>query len=213
MVTLRVEADGAATLDGAAADPLEPALRALLGEPGARLRLETTAERLADELDRLRRLGFAEVIVVAPVPAALGGGAPLAAAPASTGDAAVADVAPPPPAPLPEVTVRNVGLHIGGGPNDDATKKQFREALGARMDDFRACYRLVARPSEGGVFGADLYIMREGGFPEIRDHRTGMGGVEFRQCVLDVFASTTFAPPTTGPTVISYSLRFSVEGR
>ena len=119
-----------------------------------------------------------------------------------------------PPAPpgrsLPEVKVENVGLHVGGGPNDDATKKPFLAAIEGRFDDFRACYAKVEEPEKGGTFGVDLHIGREGGKPKVEQPRTGMKGNEFRACVLEVFESVEFDKPKKGPTVISYSIKYSL---
>ena len=52
---------------------------------------------------------------------------------------------------MPEVAVENVGLHIGGGPNDDASKAPFRNAIAARFADFRRCYTKVSQPGKGGT--------------------------------------------------------------
>jgi len=134
----------------------------------------------------------------------------------ATGAAEAADGGAGPPEgaePLPEVTVENVGLHIGGGPNDEASKAPFKRAIETHFDEFRRCYTKVSEPGSGGVFGVDLRIGRDGGRPEIRDARTGMGGTEFRDCVRGVFAQVEFDKPARGPTVISYSIKFSVGGR
>mgnify|MGYP007065679837 CR=1 FL=1 len=117
------------------------------------------------------------------------------------------------PGSLPEVRVENVGLHIGGGPDDDAAEAPYREAIAAHFADFRRCYTRIATPGKGGVFGVDLRIGRKGGRPRMEQVRTGMAGKEFRDCVRGVFSQVEFAPPQRGPTVISYSLRFTVGGR
>jgi len=121
------------------------------------------------------------------------------------------DTPPDPTRSLPEVTVRNVGLHIGGGSNDAASKEPFQRAIAARFEAFLSCYRQVAEPEKGGVFGVDLFIKREGGEPEVRQPRTSMQGEAFRACVADVFESVVFDRPARGPTVISYSLKFEVR--
>ncbi|HEY6725053.1 MAG TPA: hypothetical protein VI197_13545 [Polyangiaceae bacterium] len=121
------------------------------------------------------------------------------------------DTPPDPARSLPEVTVRNVGLHIGGGSNDAASKEPFQRAVAARFESFLTCYRQVAEPQKGGVFGVDLFIKREGGGPEVRQPRTSMQGEAFRACVVDVFESVAFERPAKGPTVISYSLKFEVR--
>lgn len=118
----------------------------------------------------------------------------------------------PPAESLPEVRVTNVGLHVGGGPNDAASKAPFQDAVAAHFDDFRRCYALVGEPGSEGVFGVDLRIPREGGQAAVQASRTGMKGGPFRACVLDVFSRVRFSRPARGPTVISYSLRYSVGG-
>jgi hypothetical protein len=108
---------------------------------------------------------------------------------------------------LPELIVENVGLHIGGGPNDAANKLPFERAIEKQFSAFRRCYLAVERPAQGGTFGVDLFIGAAGGPPEVRDARTGMSGATFRACVRDAFTKVAFEPPRK-PTVISYSLRF-----
>jgi hypothetical protein len=112
---------------------------------------------------------------------------------------------------LPEVVVENVGFHIGGGPNDDATKEPFKRAIEPHFAELLRCYRQVSEPEKGGTFWVDLFVDREGGAPEVRQPRTGMGGAEFRDCVVDVFRSVEFERPKLGPTVFSYSIRFTVR--
>jgi hypothetical protein len=112
---------------------------------------------------------------------------------------------------LPEIVVENVGLHIGGGANDDAGREPFKAAIRPHFSRFLRCYRLVEVPMKGGTFGVDLFIGREGGKPDVRQPRTGMAGPEFRRCMLDTFESIEFGRPERGPTVISYSLRFVVR--
>ena len=156
----------------------------------------------------LRKIGTEHIVVrfeeAAPAPAAGGGG----------GIAASTEPVPPPPpgaGSLPEVQITNVGLHVGGGPNDEATKAPFQSAVAHHFDELRGCYRLVDKPERGGVFGVDLRIPGQGGKPAIQAKRTAMGGEEFRQCVLDVFGQVEFARPPRGPTVISYSVRFALD--
>ena len=52
---------------------------------------------------------------------------------------------PPPPqeAPLPAVKVSNIGMHIGGGPNDDVTKDPIRRSVQPHFDAFRRCFAQV----------------------------------------------------------------------
>jgi hypothetical protein len=124
--------------------------------------------------------------------------------------------APPPAAAaggaMPELAVRTVGMHIGGGPNDDQTKAFFRKRVEERFDDFRRCYPLVTEPGKGGTFGADLAIGREGGKPKVKQPRTALG-TAFQECMVGAFSRVDFPKPPRGPTVISYSVRFTVGGK
>lgn len=135
-------------------------------------------------------------------------------APVASGSEA-AGPPPEPPAgaePLPEVRLRNVGLHVGGGSNDETEKEPFKRAIESRFDEFLRCYRMVQEPEKGGTFGVDLFIGRAGGKPDVRQPRTAMGGTEFRECMVTAFSSVSFERPKAGPTVISYSLRFELSG-
>lgn len=132
--------------------------------------------------------------------------APGSPAPDADGDAPEAE--PPSGASLPEVKIENVGLHIGGGSNDPASKEPFQRALAARFDDLRACYRLIEEP-KSGTFGVDLHIPRGGGRPRVEQPRTALRGDAFRACVIRAFEATEFEK-TKLPIVISYSVRFSI---
>ena len=112
--------------------------------------------------------------------------------------------------PLPELKVENIGLHVGGGPNDADTKAPFLRAIAERFPAFMDCYRKNEDPAKGGRFGIDLHIARAGGHPSVEQPRTAMHGPEFRACVSSVFESVEFQKPTHGPTTISYSLHFTV---
>lgn len=157
----------------------------------------------------LRRAGARRVEVVfldesAPEPTPPG--PPVAGSAAPAGE-------PPPPTTgsLPEIEIENFGLHIGGGPNDDAAKAPIKAAIARHFDELRACYRLVEHPEKGGTYGVDLRIPAEGGKAKLEAQRTGMAGVEFRKCVAEVFERVEFAKPPRGATVISYSVRFGLE--
>lgn len=134
--------------------------------------------------------------------------------PGAQGGAFSTATGPSPPAPpgaesLPAVSVRNVGLHVGGGANDNASKAMFLRSVEQRFPELLRCYRLVAEPGQSGTFGVDLHIGAEGGAPQVEQPRTGLGGDEFRACMLAAFASVSFEPPKK-PVVVSYSVRFSV---
>jgi len=112
--------------------------------------------------------------------------------------------------PLPELKVENIGLHIGGGPNDAETKAPFLNAVAERFPSFMACYLKNEDPATGGRFGVDLHITRAGGHPRIEQPRTSLRGPDFRACLGGVFESVNFQKPKLGPTTLSYSLRFTL---
>ena len=113
--------------------------------------------------------------------------------------------------PLPELKLENIGLHVGGGPNDAETKAPFQRAVAERFPAFLDCYRKNEDPAKGGRFGVDLHIARGGGHPRLEQPRTAMRGPDFRACVIAVFESVEFEKPKHGPTTISYSLHFTVD--
>jgi hypothetical protein len=129
---------------------------------------------------------------------------PSAAAAASSAPLAVAATAE---APLPDVKVSNIGMHIGGGPNDAATKEPIKLSVEPHFDAFRRCYAHVE--SQGpGDFGVDLKLGKDGGKARLSPPRTAMKGERFTQCVVQVFEAIEFRKPRGGATVVSYSLRF-----
>jgi hypothetical protein len=106
------------------------------------------------------------------------------------------------------VRVINIGMHIGGGPNDSATKAPIRASVEPHFDEFRRCSALVDDAKRNGDFGVDLRIPRDGGQAEVRTPRTALGGPEFARCMVEAFARIHFKKPLGGDTVVSYSLRF-----
>ena len=129
------------------------------------------------------------------------------AAPQASSSAAVAP-APSQEPPLPEVTVVNIGMHIGGGPNDAATKEPIKLSVEPHFDALRRCYGLV-EVQGAGDFGVDLKIGKDGGKARVNAPRTAMKGAKFKECVVKVFESIEFRKPRGGATVVSYSLRFT----
>jgi len=136
------------------------------------------------------------------VPAEPASAEPIASAPP-------AESAPPEDEPLPNVEVKNIGMHIGGGPNDNETKRPIKESVQPHFDAFRRCWKLVEDPAKPGDFGADLLIPREGGKAEVSHPRTALKGEGFEACVVSVFEKIDFKKPKTGKTMVSYSLRFT----
>jgi hypothetical protein len=166
--------------------------------------------------------GGPRVAAALPSAASAAAPAPSAAAPAAAASGTPSGVQPLPRLPeivldpkqplrsLPELKVENIGLHIGGGPNDADTKAPFLRAIAERFPAFMDCYRKNEDPAKGGRFGIDLHIARAGGHPRTEQPRTAMHGPDFRSCVSSVFESVEFQKPTHGPTTVSYSLHFTV---
>jgi hypothetical protein len=136
--------------------------------------------------------------------------APSAAAPEAPPGASEGPSPSTPP--LPSLSVKYIGMHVGGGANDAASKAPFVRALEQRFPAFLECYRLASEPGNGGTFGIDLRISAQGGAPEVEEPRTAIPGEAFRECMLKAFRSVDFEPPKK-PVVISYSLRFTLEAK
>lgn len=116
---------------------------------------------------------------------------------------------PDPSRSLPEIRVRHIGLHVGGGPNDEATRRPILRAIEAHERRFLGCYRQVDRPLRGGIYGIDLYVAGRGGSPEVRATRQKLGSEAFDACMQGAFREVRLPRPPR-PTVVSYSLRFDV---
>jgi hypothetical protein len=102
----------------------------------------------------------------------------------------------------------NIGMHIGGGPNDAPTKAPIAGSVAPYFGRFRACWVMVAEPHRGGDFGVDLLIPAEGGRASVSHPRSRLGPEAFRDCVTRVFEEIEFARPRGGRTTVSYSLSF-----
>jgi hypothetical protein len=134
--------------------------------------------------------------------------APPVASSATSESAQPLDAAAP-EAPLPNVKVVNIGMHVGGGPNDPATKDPIAKSVEPRFDDFRRCFARVFDPKRGGDFGVDLLVPAAGGAAKVSHPRTSLKGERFEECVVGIFESIEFQKPRFGLTTVSYSLRFA----
>jgi hypothetical protein len=108
---------------------------------------------------------------------------------------------------VPRVKVTNIGMHIGGGPNDAKTKEPIEKSVEPYFDDLKHCWGSLDKPGPGD-FGVDLLIEANGGKAEVSHPRTALKGDAFRDCVVDVFKGIIFEKPRTGRTRVSYSIRF-----
>jgi hypothetical protein len=101
-------------------------------------------------------------------------------------------------------------MHIGGGPNDDISKRPFIQAIEGSFDALRFCYKKAEDPQHGGTFGVDLKIANHGGKPELQQVRTALKGDGLRECLESAFKEISFGPPPKGPTVVSVSVKFTL---
>lgn len=150
-------------------------------------------------------------VAMAPSTAAVAPLAPPASAAAEVPAAAPsASAAPAEEAPIPKVKVKNIGMHIGGGPNDDVTKEPIKRSVEPHFDAFRRCFSKVEDQAKGGDFGVDVLIEGAGGKAKISHPRTALKGEGFETCVVAVFESIEFLRPKGGKkTMVSYSIRFT----
>jgi hypothetical protein len=101
-----------------------------------------------------------------------------------------------------------IGLHIGGGPNDAASKAPIERSVAPHLDELATCAAHLEN-FKGGDFGVDLRIPREGGRASVTHPRTAITDGSFRACVVNVFEAIEFERPKTGTTNASYSVRFT----
>lgn len=112
---------------------------------------------------------------------------------------------------MPDVKLANIGMHIGGGPNDNDTKAPIRASVQPHFDELRRCWRHVDDQSKPGDFGVDLLIPAQGGKAAVSHPRTALQGDGFTDCMVQVFEAIDFQKPRKGKTTVSYSLRFTPE--
>jgi hypothetical protein len=209
-----------ARLRQAGTDPLNQGAALLIG-PG------TDAETASAWFDRLLAAGFSHVVVSAeglviedkPLgaePATASVVAPASEATRSANQEPVVATPEPtaPPSPStasPKVEVKQMGLHIGGGPNNEVEAARYAGPIAQRFADFGACYPLAKGTRKAVSFGVDLLVTSRGGRAKIKDFRTLLTGKDFLACMLDVFGTIEFSGPARD-TVVSYSLLFKPQG-
>lgn len=147
----------------------------------------------------------------APAPAAPSASAAPAASLAETPSAAptASASAEQAPAAPPAVEVKNIGMHIGGGPNDAPTKAPFKRSVEPHFPELARCWAGLAEPSATGDVSLDLRVEKDGGKAKITKTKTTLGDDAFRACLLAVLEKVDFEKPRGGATVVSYSLRFT----
>lgn len=109
--------------------------------------------------------------------------------------------------------VVTIGMHVGGGPFDEATKEPFKKAVEPHFPEIKQCWakHVTNAPKEVDV-GVDLLIEGAGGKPKVSNPRSTLpkGEAEgFVPCVVAVFEAVEFPKLDRGRTGVSYSLRFT----
>jgi hypothetical protein len=113
--------------------------------------------------------------------------------------------------PLPELSVKSFGLHIGGS-KDAGAREEFQRALESGSWRYLDCYRTLEQPGVVGTFGADLAIGAAGGKAKVKTTRTKLRGEAFETCMVHALESVTFGRPPSGRSVVvSYSVKFSLS--
>jgi hypothetical protein len=193
-------------------------LRTMALEEASAGRVRGAALTLNDQTTE-QQAGFRHVVVSSRVglaaqpPASVGAAyAPtpeVTEAPTSEPVQPVAEVATVAPSASggPRVEVKQMGLHIGGGPNDVEHHAVYADPISLRFEDIRQCYLLVQDNPKKASFGVDLLIPSKGGKAKIENYRTAIGGKDFHLCVLGVFGSIEFKGPGKA-TMVSYSVLF-----
>ena len=132
------------------------------------------------------------------------------AAPVASAEPALSASAEPAPKPA-LVTVKNIGLHIGGGPNDGPTKAPIKRSVEPHFDAIGACFDQADDKTKAGDISIDLRIEKEGGKAKVQKYKSAIKGAAFETCVRDVFGAIDFEKPKGGSTIASYSVRLTLE--
>lgn len=149
-----------------------------------------------------------------PAPAAPAPPEPVARAPEAVPGEPTPAAAPVTPAPdvEPDASLRTIGLHVGGGPNDDATRGKFIAPIEQQFDALLRCHALAQDRNRNASVGVDLLIPVRGGKASVKDLRTALGSPEFQACIQAAFEQVSF-PSVARPTMISYSMLFEPSSK
>ncbi len=125
------------------------------------------------------------------------------------GEVPPAEDKPEPEAPLPDVDVKNVGMHIGGEANTSAQKRPIRAEVAKHYDAMKRCYAKATDPPKGATFGVDMRIKGDGGKPKITNPRSGLKGEGVKECLVSVFEAIEFPRQPKGVArMVSFSIEF-----
>lgn len=112
-------------------------------------------------------------------------------------------------APLPDVDVKNVGMHIGGEKNTAEQKRPIRAAISEHYDAMKRCYAKAEETPKGATFGVDIRINGAGGKPKITNPRSGLKGGGVKECLVSVFENIEFPKQPKGVArMVSFSIEF-----
>ncbi len=99
-------------------------------------------------------------------------------------------------------------MHIGGGPNDDATKAPFLTSIDTKTSALATCWAGLAN-TPTVEFGVDALVPAAGGRARIDRPRSTIADPTFVSCAQRAFEEIEFLPPRSRlPTKVSASLRF-----
>jgi hypothetical protein len=161
----------------------------------------------------------AAAAVVGSAPVAID--APDAGPPAPAPPPAAATTAPDAATPTanPKLKIVTIGMHVAGGPFDEATKEPFKKAVEPHFPEIAQCWgKHVPHPPKQTDVGVDLLIEAGGGVPKVSNPRSTLGGggpailaetEGLIPCVVAVFESIVFPKLDRGRTGVSYSLRIT----
>ncbi len=111
--------------------------------------------------------------------------------------------------PLPDVEIKNVGMHIGGEDNSNEAKRPIRAEIAKHYDGLRRCYAQATDPAKTTTFGVDIRIPGAGGAPKVTNPRSGLKGEGVKECMVAVFEGVVFPKQPGGqPRMVSYSVEF-----
>jgi hypothetical protein len=128
-----------------------------------------------------------------------------------TADAPEEPAAPEAPSePVPDVEVRNVGMHIGGEKNTQEQKRPIRSTISKHYDAMKRCWAKADDPPNKATFGVDIRIDGKGGAAKITNPRNGLRGEGVTACMMAVFEAIEFPPqPNSMDRMVSYSVEFA----
>ncbi len=112
---------------------------------------------------------------------------------------------------LPELSVRSIGMHIGGGENTPAEKKPWLLDLEQAEGAVLSCQKYARKPLEPGVIRLEYLVGKEGGAAEIRSVSQRIGDEKYAACVRDAYQQVVFHRPKV-PTVVSCAFLVSWQG-